>query len=40
MTIRLFAVAGLGLLLIACASPVDRQWQDMQTILEHQERSR
>ena len=37
---RILAAALCCLLLAACGSPVDRQWQDMQTILEHQERTR
>lgn len=40
MPLRILAAALCCLLLIACASSVDRQWQDMQTILEHQERAR
>lgn len=38
MTIRICVAAALGLLLISCASREDRQWRDLQTILEYQER--
>jgi len=34
MTIRFIAAAALGLLLTSCASREDRQWRDLQTILE------
>lgn len=37
MTFRILLAAGLGLLLLACASREDRQWRDLQTILEYQE---
>lgn len=40
MTIRTLAAAICCLLLAACASPVNRQWRDLQIILEHQERAR
>jgi len=40
MTTRILALVFLGLLVTACASREDRQWRDLQTILEHQERAR
>jgi len=40
MTNRTLAAALCCLVLAACASREDRQWRDLQTILELQERSR
>lgn len=40
MKTRTLAAALCCLLLAACASREDRQWRDLQTILEHQERAR
>lgn len=37
---RAFVLIIFALGITACASREDRQWRDLQTILEHQERAR